>query len=239
MRSRDLCGGRWGRGGANQAWLPASRSILRLAVLFPVLLLAPQLASGLTVDFEDVPGLPPTTAEEVVPGGPFGPELDLGGIALDGGIIALAISPADLAATSGSNFYVTTDFMPLADGSLLLGEISATLASAASSITLDVGNGNLFASTFTLTAYSGTAVVASDSIPLGAFASPGGFVGSLSVSGPAITGFKIASDQPDGFKLFSIDTIGIVSVPEPSLVAIIAAGALAMLRFVQACQRRS
>lgn len=181
-------------------------------------------AWALTITFDDVPGLAPTSAGEVVPGGSFGPHLDFGEIVFDGGIIGLAITPFDEAATTLPNFLVTTDVVPLADGSVLPGEITAALTSPASDIRLDVGNGNVFPAAFTLTAFSGAAVVGSDTVSLPGFGGTNAFVGELSVSAAAITSFLVTSTQPAGTKAFTIDTLGITFVPAPAAAALIASG---------------
>ena len=88
----------------------------------------PSGVSALTITFDDTVVLAPPSSLQAVPGGEFGPFLTMGPLTLDGGIIALAITPSDRAATTPPNFYGTTDFLPLSDGTVLPGEITGALA---------------------------------------------------------------------------------------------------------------
>jgi len=217
-----------GRAGQNRPSRPVCRVIAGLAGV--LLAWIPLAAGAVTITFDDTPGLAPVAAEDVVPGTGFGPALDYSSVTIDGGIIALAITPSDAAATTLPNLYATADFLPLADGTLLPGEITGSFASPVSSLSVDVGNGNVFPATITLTAYSGLSVVDSESISLDIFGTPGSFFGSLSVAGPGITDFTVTSDQPAGSKAFSIDTLTF-PVPEPgSALLILAASALVSVR---------
>ena len=180
-----------------------------------VLVLPAKQAAALTISFDDTSTTAPATLADFVPGGEFGPALTFGPASLDGGAIALAITPSDQAATTLPNFYVTSDFLLTGDGSLLPGVISGAFSTPMASISLDVGNGNLFAAAFTLTAFNGASVVASDTIMLNPFANPAGFVGHLEVIAAQITSFAVTSDQPAGAKVFSIDSISALAIPEP------------------------
>jgi len=193
---------------------------------------APLAAAAATITFDDTQELAPATFADVLPGGEFGPQLDYGDVMFDGGIIALAITPSDQAATTLPNLYATTDFAPLADGSLLSGMITAVFAMPVTSVALDVGNGNLFSAKITLTAFSGSDVVASDTVLLDAFASLGDFVGHLEVAGPNITSITVTSDQPAGTKSFSVDTVTYAMIPEPStgILALLGVSLLAARR---------
>lgn len=195
------------------AWLPA----------------APAAATIIT--FDATSQTAPSTFASVVPGGEFGPELDLGALTLSGGVIGLAVTPSDQAATTLPNFYATTDFLPLSDGSLLDGLITGLFSGTATSVSLDIGNGNLFPADFTLTAFNGASAVASDTVSLSAFAEPG-FAGTLELSAPAITSFTVTSSQATGAKLFTVDTITFASIPEPgaALLTVFGLAALSLKR---------
>ncbi|MGH0029956.1 MAG: PEP-CTERM sorting domain-containing protein [Myxococcota bacterium] len=182
-------------------------------------------AGALTIIFDDTAGLAPPTFAQAVPGGEFGPVVADGPVTVQGGVILLAITPSDQAATSLPNLYATTDFLPLADGTLLPGSITGSLAISATSVSLAIGNGHQFPATFTLTAFKGASPVASDAVSLDPFGSGAGFVGQLSVAaGEGITSFTVASDQPLGAKVFSIDTVEIVLIPEPSTGGLLGLG---------------
>ncbi|MCP5059144.1 MAG: PEP-CTERM sorting domain-containing protein [bacterium] len=196
----------------------------------------PRVATGVTITFDDTQTVAPSTFSAVQPGGPFGPTLDFGSVVISGGVIGLAVTPADQAATTLPNFYATTDFLALADGSMLSGTISGVFSGSVHSVSLDVSNGNVFAADFILTAFDGAAVVGSDVVSLAGFANSG-FVGLLSVSASSITSFTVTSTQPGSTKLFAVDTVVFETVPEPASTAFLGLGLVLLAR--RCLQRRS
>lgn len=194
--------------------------------LLVAVLASPDRASAvdIIITFDETSTLAPTSSGATIPGGEFGPELDFGNVVIDGGVIRLAITPADQVATTLPNLYATTDFLPLADGSLLPGLISGDLAAPATAIALNVGNGGPATAEFFLTAFSGSSVVAVDSVALDPFGSLQGFSAPLSVSAAGITRFEVSSSQPAGAIDFGIDTVEIAVVPEPGTAVLIATG---------------
>lgn len=194
-----------------------------IPLLAAVAVLGARPSQAVTITFDDTTGLPPVSFDTAIPGGQFGPHLDYGSIILDGGIIALATSPSDQAATTLPNLYATSDFQPLANLSLLPGVITGQFPVPASSVSFSIGNGNTFPATFTLTAYNGASVVAQDVVVLGSFG-PSGFVGALSVAAAGITSFAVTSSQPTGSINFMIDTVEFALVPEPGTAALLSAG---------------
>lgn len=211
--------------------LPAAPSLRPRAGIIVTALMAAFLgqpgwaaATEIVITFDETTGLAPTSSGTTIPGGEFGPELDFGDVVIDGGVIRLAITPSDVIATTLPNLYATTDYLPLADGSLLPGLISGDLAAPASSIALNVGNGGPATAELFLTAYSGLSVVAVDSVILAPFGSLQGFSAPLSVSGTGITRFEVSSNQPAGAIDFGIDTVAISIIPEPGTGVLLLTG---------------
>ncbi len=155
-------------------------------------------------------------------GGAFGPEIHVGGVTFNGGVVLNESAFAGEAATT-SNLYATFNgHFLLQDGSSLPGIIAGTLASAATSISLDVFNGHS-AANFTLTGFSaGNSIVASDTVFLTAFNSmapaQNSSVGSLNIGGPSIAYFTVTSNQGAGLTDFAIDTVNITATPEPASI---------------------
>lgn len=220
------------RAGRYDRFIPTVVAILGIAIPSGV-------AQALELTFDDTSEPAPDRFQDVWPEGEFGPVLEIGAANLDGAVIGLAVTPADQAATTSPQFYVTTDFQELADGSLLPGEITVTLEEPADLVALDIGNGNSFAASFTLTALDGSAVVDSDTVNLAGFGAEG-FVGDLEVGAASITAFTVTSNQPAGTKLFSVDTVEVSLLPEPgsSLLVLLGVGALAIREKRMAVRRR-
>jgi hypothetical protein len=196
---------------------------IRFASLLAVatLLAFPTACLADFVSFDELPqfaGAPPDFTD-VTPGGKYGPAISVNGVSFIGGVV-LNDSGYGLEATTQPNLYATTDYVMLADHSTLLGSITAALMNPASSVSLDIANGNTKAD-FTLSGYSACAtLLAYDTISLNDFAFPGA-VGLATISAPGIAFFTVTSGQGKGNIDFAIDTVSAstADVPEPSRIA--------------------
>jgi hypothetical protein len=179
------------------------------------------------IDFDHVQA--PPFYVNVTPGGALGPLLVFPEVTLDGGVI-LNSSGWNNWNTSDPNIYATSDFIELADGSMLPGMITGTFNGLADSISLDVANG-FGAGDFTLTAYDANdQVVDSDTVSLASFPNPG-MDGSLSVSGANIAWFTVTSSQSAGSKNFAIDTLTFkMQLPAPGALALLGLAGLCGVR---------
>lgn len=188
----------------------------------------PASAAIVTVDFDAIAAT--CCYAHVVPGGPRGPVLVFPDVTFDSGVV-MSEDGWSGGATTAPNLYGTSDFIPLADSSLLPGFITGTFTGTVDSITLDIING-FGASVFTLSAYDvGDVLLDSDAIALAAFTTPG-FVGSASVSGSGIKKFKVTSSQATRSIDFAIDTVvfdienGAAIIPEPTSLLLFGLGGL-------------
>jgi hypothetical protein len=133
----------------------------------------------------------------------------------------------DNLATTGPNVYGTSDFLTLADDSVLPGFIAAVFSAPVSSVSLDVING-LDAATFTLSAYgAGSVFLSSAAIFLADYPSNPGVVGSLALSGIGpIHSIRVDSGQGVGNVDFAVDSVAFAAepVPEPGTLLLIGSG---------------
>ena len=125
---------------------------------------AASLADFISFDEPQFAGAP-ADFHHVTPGGPYGPAISVNGVSFTGGVVLNGSGFADEETTT-PNLYATSDNAQLANGSMLPGSITAALMNPASSVSLDIENGNNKAD-FTLSGYSASAsLLASDMIEL-------------------------------------------------------------------------
>ena len=173
------------------------------------------------VNFESIPST--CFFSDVTPGGPRGPLLSFPGVTFGGGVVMDDF--ANLA-TTAPNLYGTSDFLQLADASVLPGSIAAVFSAPVSSVSLDVING-FGAATFTLSAYgAGSVFLSSAAIFLADNPNPGA-VGSLALSGIGpIHSIRVESGQGTGNVDFAVDSVAfaVEPVPEPGTLLLIGTG---------------
>jgi hypothetical protein len=207
------------------------------------LLFAPttSFASTMQVTFDEPQfSAAPLHFNLVTPGGAYGPSIMVNGVALTGGVVLNESAFANQG-TTAPNLYATFDsHFTLADGSLLPGVITGTLATVTTAISLDIIDGHSAAS-FTLTGYAANnSAVDSATIFLHAFNSsiPDPLsIGSASISGQSIAYFTVTSNQGAGLIDFGIDTVNITSVPEPTTFEMSWIGSGVCVFVVARCRR--
>ena len=181
---------------------------------------APVAANAASIDFDgvDAPGF----YSQITPGGPLGPNLTFGNVSVSGGVIMNGNLGWAGLQTSDPNLYGTSDYLRLADDTLLPGSITLLFASPVNAVSFDIING-FRAARFTATAYDSLdAVVAQEILSLLQFANPGA-VGNVALSAAGIARILVESSQEQGAKDFAIDTI-VVDVPEPGTLALLGLG---------------
>lgn len=194
----------------------------KLALLI-LLSATPALADDVTFDNVAAPGIyiaaTPTAYS-------FGGSTFSGGVVLNTAVWG-GISPA-------SNVYATSDFLPLADNSLLAGSISISFDSAADFVSLDVLN-VMDAATFFMNVYDvNNNLIGSTSLTLAAFGTPGS-VGTMSFTGSGIMSVTITTDQPAGTIDFAIDNVDPIHppVPEPGSLLLMGSGLVCVGGFLR------
>jgi hypothetical protein len=185
------------------------RNVFFGLVFLGVFLMAVVPAVAANIDFDSI--TTPGFYDDITPGGAQGPVLAFPGLTFDGGVVMNETGWLNLATTK-PNLYGSSDYLPLADNSLLPGVIKGTFTTVSDIIAMDVINGKA-ASTFTLKAYNAASVLlASASVALNAFGA-GGEVGTLAIVKPGIKWFEVVSAQGAGHIDFAIDTVGYCQCP--------------------------
>lgn len=191
----------------------------KLASFCAALLLGATVAAGASaavVTFDDVDA--PCCFGGVTPGGLLGPTLTYGPLTINGGVILNGNSGWAGLQTSDPNVYGTSDFLDLADDSLLPGSITMLFSTAQSFVGFDVING-FVAARFSVNVYDALdALIGGATFSLDQYPTAGA-VGSVAFSVPGIRKITVESSQAQGQKDFAVDTI--THVPEPATVALL------------------
>jgi hypothetical protein len=174
-------------------------------------------ALSVTINFDEITAT--GFYADVTPGGPRGPLLVYPDISFNGGVV---MSDASwLLTPSAPNLYGTSNYLPLADNSVLLGYIIGTFSSPVSNFSLDIINGQT-ASTFWVDLYDGNNVLLNSSSVALTDVATFGSVGNIGFGSTVISWFKVRSEQD--YIDFAIDNVRFNAVPEPSTILLLCIG---------------
>jgi hypothetical protein len=180
-----------------------------LAGIGPIAGLAPIAGAGTVVSFGGT--TPPGSYDAVTPGGAFGPQLDLPGATIDGGVRLTNYQPRD--DRLDDSVYATSDFSTLADGSGLPGEITVDFATPVRAVRVSIQDWYLSAPFRLEARASDDSVLATDTISLETFTTDPGDAGRLTALADDITRIVISSMQMPGEIDFAIDNLTYESGP--------------------------
>jgi hypothetical protein len=156
-------------------------------------------------------GSPPGTYDAVTPGGIYGPELVLPDATFDGGVRLTNFQPRE--DRLDEEVYATSDFSPLADGSLLPGRITATFTTPVRAVRLSIQDWYR-AAYFSLEAYaSDDTLLVAETVLLDDFTLDPGDAGRLTTISDGITRIVVSSLQLPGEIDFAIDNVTFESGP--------------------------